>query len=112
MVGAAGFGGEADLAGAVGGDALAAVLGEGFMDFAQGVDVEFGNDESAVAGKSAAENAGRLDDLVDAGLDQLRNLAPEPVRRTLQLTCSATGPGLRVMRRRGRSASWANSWKS
>ena len=40
------------------------------MDIAQGVDVEFGNDESAVAGKSAAENAGRLDDLVHAGLDQ------------------------------------------
>ena len=70
MVGAASLGGQANLASAVGGDALAAVLGEGFVDAAQGVDVEFGDDESAVAGKTAAENAGRLDDLVHAGLNQ------------------------------------------
>ena len=112
MVGAAGLGGEADLAGAVGGDALAAVLGEGFVDFAQGVDVELGNDESAVAGESTAENAGRLDDLVDTGLDHLAQLgagagaahtAVDVQRNRARLTRDAQARKKRVV---------GESWKS
>ena len=61
---------------------------------AQGVGVEFGDDEAAVAAEAAAGHPGRFDDLLDAALTSALSLASEAVRRTLQLIWRAIGPGL------------------
>ncbi|MPN54515.1 hypothetical protein SDC9_202185 [bioreactor metagenome] len=75
----AAFGGEADLAGAIGGYAAGTAGQGGFVggvvQVAQGVAIEFRDDETAVAAETAAGHLGRFDHLFGAGGEQGAQLA-------------------------------------